>query len=309
MTPVAGALVPLAILIALGFALRRGAFLPEPSWPSLDRLNYWVLFPALIFVSLATAGRGLENGSAVAFVVWGALLLVSAATLLVRRGLGTDGPGFTSVYQGAVRFNSYVALGALPVLFPGSEGLTALIVAVTVPVVNVTCVLVLARFAGRTPLRGRPLLRSVTSNPLIIASLLGAAVQALAWPLGPLEGALRTLGAASLACGLLSVGATLRFDHVRRGWRPIAASTALKFVALPAATWLIAAWFGLPPSLLAPLVVFQALPTASASFVLARAMGGDEKLMAAILAVQTVVAMAWLPWAYAWTRTWDLTLP
>ncbi len=302
MNSVAGALVPLALLIALGFALRRVAFLPEPFWPGLDRLNYWVLFPALIFVSLATAGRGLEGGGPIAAAVWGALLLVSAATLALRPALRIDGPGFSSVYQGTVRFNSYVALGALPVLFPGSDGLTALLVALTVPVVNVTCVLVLAGFASRTPLRGGRLLRSVAGNPLIVASLLGAAVQALDGPLGPLEGALRTLGAASLACGLLSVGATLRFGHVRQGWRPIAVATALKFVALPALTWVLAAALAVPAAVLAPLLVFQALPTASASFVLARAMGGDEKLMAAILAVQTVAAMAWLPWVVGWSR-------
>jgi len=301
-TSVVGALVPLALLIALGFALRRARFLPEPFWPSLDRLNYWVLFPALIFVSLATAGRGLAGGGSVAVAVWGALLVVSAITLALRGTLGVDGTGFSSVYQGAVRFNSYVAFAALPVLYPGSEGLTALLVAVTVPVVNVACVVALARFASRTPLRGRRLLGSVASNPLIVASLLGAAVQGLAWPLGPFEGALRTLGAASLACGLLSVGATLRFGHVREGWRPIAASTALKFVALPLATWGLAAALGVPAATLAPLVVFQALPTASASFVLARAMGGDEKLMAAILAVQTVAALLWLPWVVAWGR-------
>jgi malonate transporter and related proteins len=299
---VVGALVPLALLIALGFALRRARFLPEPFWPGLDRLNYWILFPALIFVSLATAGRGLAGGGAVALAVWGALLLVSAAALALRPMLGVDGPGFTSVYQGSVRFNSYVALAALPVLFPGSEGLTALLVALTVPVVNVTCVLVLARFASRTPLRGRRLLGSVAGNPLILASLLGAAAQGLAWPLGPFEGALRTLGAASLACGLLSVGATLRFGHVRQGWGPIAASIALKFAALPLATWGLAATLGVPAATLAPLLVFQALPTASASFVLARAMGGDEKLMAAILAVQTVAAMLWLPWVVAWAK-------
>ena len=65
-SPVAAAIVPLTLLIALGFALRRAAFLPEPFWPGLDRLNYWVLFPALIFVSLATARGSLDGSGRVA---------------------------------------------------------------------------------------------------------------------------------------------------------------------------------------------------------------------------------------------------
>jgi malonate transporter and related proteins len=298
--PVASALVPLALLIATGFVLRRTRFLPEPFWPGLDRLNYWLLFPALIFVSLATAGPDLADAGAVVVVTWGSLASVAVLALLLRRPLGSDGPAFTSVFQGAVRFNAFVAFAALPVLFPGSAGLTALLVALTVPVVNVACVVVLARFASRVPLQGRGLVRSVITNPLVVASLLGVAAQSLGWPLGPFGGALRTLGAASLACGLLSVGATLRFGRVRRDRRAIALASGLKFVVLPATAWALAVATGLPPALVAPLVTFQALPTASASFVLARAMGGDEELMASTLAVQTVAALVWLPLVVAW---------
>lgn len=299
MAVVASAIVPLTLLIALGFALRRGAFLPEAFWPGLDRLNYWVLFPALIFVSLATARGGLEGSGRVALAVWGGLAVVAALTLAGRRVLANDGRAFTSVFQGAVRFNSFVAFAAVPVLFPGAAGLTALLVAVTVPIVNVACVTVLARYAGTQPLRWGRLLRSVAANPLIVASLAGAAARAVALPLGPLEDALALLGQASLGTGLLSVGATLRFRGVAAQWRPIAASSVLKLLALPLATGALAVALRLPAEQLAPLLVFQALPTATAAFVLARAMGGDERLMATILAVQTVLALVWLPVVFA----------
>lgn len=308
MSLAASALIPLTLLIALGFALRRRDFLPEPFWPGLDRLNYWVFFPALIFVSLATARSSLDGGGKVALAVWGGLAIVAALALVARPVLAADGRAFTSVFQGAVRFNSYVAFGVVPVLFPGSAGLTALLVAVTVPAVNVACVAVLARFAGRHPLRASRVVRSVVTNPLILASLLGAAVGAVSAPLGPLEDALRLLGQASLATGLLSVGATLRFRGMRALVRPIAASSALKLLALPLATWVVATAVGVPSSMLAPLLLFQALPTASAAFVLARAMGGDERLMATILAVQTVLALGWLPLVYVVVRG-TLTVP
>lgn len=303
MATVANALVPLALLIALGFALRRGAFLPEPFWPGLDRLNYWVFFPALIFVSLATARGGIPDGGRVALAVWTALALTAALTLALRRGVAHDGPAFTSVFQGAVRFNSFAAFALLPVVFPGSAGLTALLVAVTVPVVNVLCVLMLARFATKRPLSARRVVRSVASNPLVLASLAGVAVGAAHLPLGPAEAGLRLLGDASLASGLLSVGATLRFRQLR-GWaRPLTAATLFKLVALPAFTWAAGRLLGVPAVTLAPVLVFQSLPTASAAFVLARAMGGDERLMATILAVQTVLALVWLPLAFVLARS------
>ncbi len=298
MSTVAAAIVPLTLLIALGFALRRAAFLPEPFWPGLDRLNYWVLFPALIFVSLATARGGLEGSGRVALAVWGGLAVVATLALLGRRVLAADGRSFTSAFQGSVRFNSFAAFAVVPVLFPGAAGLTALLVAMTVPVVNVASVTVLARFAGRHPLRWSRVARSVAGNPLIVASLAGIAVRSVQLPLGPFEDALGLLGQASLGTGLLSVGATLRFRGVAAQLRPIAGSSVLKLVALPLATWGFARALGVPPEQLAPVLVFQALPTSSAAFVLARAMGGDERLMASILAIQTALALGWLPIAF-----------
>lgn len=298
MTTVAAALVPLALLIALGLALRRVGVLSDAFWAELDRLNYWLLFPALIFVSLAQADPDLQ-GTRVVLVVWGSLVLVTLTALGLRRSVAGDGPAFTSVFQGAVRFNAFVAFATIPVLFPSSAGVVALMVAATVPVVNVACVVVLARCASRTPLRGRRLLVSLATNPLIVASLAGIAIQQLGWPLGPLASSLRLLGDASLASGLLSVGATLALASLGRAWRPILSSTLLKFAALPAAAFALGLFAGLPGDVLAPVVLFHALPTASAAFVLARAMGGDERLMAGILAFQTVAALLWLPLVFA----------
>jgi malonate transporter len=165
--------------------------------------------------------------------------------------------------------------------------------------VNVICVVVLSRYASGSVVTGARLLRSVVGNPLIVASLLGVAWQTWGPPLGALEGGLRLLANASLGTGLLSVGATLTFAHLRAGAPAIALSTLLKFVALPLATLGVATLLGVPRGVLPVLLLFQALPTASASFVLARAMGGDARLMAAILALQTVLALAWLPLVFA----------
>lgn len=299
MPPVASALVPLALLIALGFTLKRSRFLPEGFWPSLDRLTYWVFFPALIFVSLATAEVGLGDAGALAVSVWTGLSLVALLALALRGRLAPDGAAFTSVFQGGIRFNSYVAFLVVPVLYPGTDALTALLVGLTVPLVNVYCVTALARHAAPGPLRWHALLASVVRNPLVLASLSGIAAGQLQLPLGPAATFLETLGEAALATGLLSVGATLRFRSVRATWRPILTSTALKFVALPLATAGVGLLLGLDATVLAPLVLFQALPTASASYVLARAMHGDERLMASILAMQTLAALAWLPLVYA----------
>jgi predicted permease len=299
MSAIGDALIPLTLSIALGFVLKRTGFLPDPFWAGLDRLNYWVLFPALIFVTLAAAPTGVAPGPVV-LAVWGGLLTVTGLSFLAWRISRVDGPAFTSMLQGAIRFNSFAAFATIPVLYPEAGALTALLVASTVPLVNVICVLTLSRFASGTPVRGMRLLRSIATNPLILASILGILWQGLEWGLGPLEGGLRLFGSASLGTGLLSVGATLTFTHVRAGVTPIALATVLKFVALPLATALFAFLLDVPREVMPVVLLFQALPTASAAYVLARAMGGDAPLVAAILAVQTVLALLWLPVVVAW---------
>src|SRR5690606_36610807 len=134
-------------------------------------------------------------------------------------------------------------------------------VALTVPAVNVLSVTVLARYGAGAALDPRRLARSIAGNPLIVASLLSMVTGRVDLPLGPFEAALRMLGQAALAAGLLSVGATLRFSSVWSGRRQVAASMALKFVLLPLATAAIGIAVGLAPALLAPLLLFQALPT------------------------------------------------
>ncbi|NBC96270.1 MAG: AEC family transporter [Deinococcus-Thermus bacterium] len=293
------ALVPLVLLLVLGFALKRRHVVADAFWPSLDRLTYWVFFPSLLFVSMATGEGGLDAGGRIVASVWGGLALVALATWLARGRLAATGPAFTSVFQGAIRFNSFVAFLVVPVLYPGSEGQTALMVAATVPFVNVLSVTVLARYGDGAELRVGSLATSILTNPLIVSSVLGVVVGRVGLPLGPLEGGLRMLGQVALVSGLLSAGATLRFRHVREGWRQIASTMGLKLAGLPLATAGVGAALGLPAAALAPLVLFQAMPTASSSYVLARAMRGDAELMASILAIHTVATVAWLPVVYA----------
>jgi hypothetical protein len=62
----------------------------------------------------------------------------------------------------------------------------------------------------------------------------------------------------------------------------------------------IAAALGLGGVPLAVVIIATAVPTAAASYVLARQGGGDAEAMAAIVTAQTLVAAVTLPLALAW---------
>ncbi|WP_407519857.1 AEC family transporter [Methylobacterium oryzisoli] len=295
--PILLALVPIALLIGLGAALRRAAFVAEAFWPQAERLGYYVLLPALFIHGLGTARLDGVPVAALAVVLVASTLAVAAILLAARPLLGFDGAAFTSVFQGGVRFNNYVGVSAAAGLF-GAQGiaLAAVANAAIVPTVNVLCVLVFARFGAGGRLTGRAVLRQLALNPLLVGCAIGIGLQAAGIGLPPgIEPMLKALGQASLPLGLLCVGAALDFGAARSWARPVAVASAAKFVLMPVATLLACRALGLQGPAAATALLFQALPTASSSYILARQLGGDAPLMAGITAAQTVLAGAAIP--------------
>jgi predicted permease len=169
-----GALAPVFLLIALGWLLRARGFPGAAFWPAAERLVYFVLFPALLFLTTATselAGFGLLPLAA-ALVL--ALLAIGLLALALRPWLAVDHAGLTSVFQGAIRTNTYVGLGAAGTLY-GAAGLEVLglVILVVVTTVNLLSVVVLLHY-GRRPAEGGELLASVAAAltmPLMLALL------------------------------------------------------------------------------------------------------------------------------------------
>lgn len=294
--PVILALLPVTILIVLGYAIRRSGFVAEAFWPQAEKLGYYVLLPSLFLHGLATVRLGDIPIAALATVLVASTLAVAATLVALRPLLPVDGPGFTSVFQGGVRFNNYVGVTIAAGLF-GAQGiaLAAVCNAAIVPTVNILCVLVFARF-GATKLSVGGLLRQILVNPLVLACAGGIVLQALGAGLPPgIEPALKALGQASLPLGLLCVGAALDFGTARRWLQPTLAASGAKFLLMPAATVLASLAFGLGGVAASVALLFQALPTASSAFIMARQLGGDAPLMAGITAAQTVLAALAIP--------------
>jgi len=293
------ATLPIFALIFLGAALRRSGMLGEAFWRGAERLVYFVLFPPLLFTTLATADfAALAAGELALAMVAGAGALMLALSLL-RPVLAMDGPAFTSLAQGALRQNTYIGFSAAFALF-GPEGLAAaaIWVAAVTPIVNVYCIAVLTRHGSGAP-SGPGLgavVRAILKNPIILASAAGAAVNLAGLALPPiLDEILAILARGALPLGLLAVGAGLDFVAVRRGGRALSLAVVLKLAVLP--LFMLAALRILDISGLGATValLIAGLPTAPSSYILARQLGGDAHLLAGIIAVQTALSMITLP--------------
>lgn len=305
MTAIFGALAPIFLLIVIGWALRGGGVLPDSFWPPAEKLTYYILFPALLLSNLAEAKlaglpvAGLAGAHAVGILTMAALAL-AARPMMAHRPFRLDGPGFTSVFQCVIRPNTYVGLAASTGLF-GAQGLTltAICVALAVPLVNLLSVAVMVRHAvpkgGRQP-RWREAVLPILRNPLIAACLGGILLNLTGIGLPPVIGPLlKILGAAALPLGLLAVGAGLDFQRLRSASAAVGLASAAKLALLPFLVGSAALAFGVQGVPLAACVAYAGLPGAPNAYVLARQMGGDAGLVAGILTAQTILAAVTLP--------------
>jgi malonate transporter len=260
-------------------------------WSGVERLVYYVLFPALLFRSLATsplafgdAGRLVAVG--LAFTVAGMGLSALAAPLF-----RLPRPTFAACFQCAFRYNTYVALAAASRL-AGPAGIAAisLLIGALVPLVNVAAVAALVR-GGDTRI-----LPALVRNPLVLASAAGIACNVLQAPVPALAAhILELLAAAALPLGLLAVGAGLRFT---RGTLPLPALVwwqAIKLAVLPALAYLLSDALGPSSTERQVAVIMAAVPTATSAYILAVQMNAPGAPVALLISSGTLIAAVTLP--------------
>jgi predicted permease len=149
--------------------------------------------------------------------------------------------------------------------------------------------------SGAPRIDPRRVLVQVLANPLFLGCMVGFAFAAVGGMPPGLAPAAKILGQGSVALGLLCVGAALSLRTLAVQPLTQILVGVEKLALLPAVTFALAAAFRLDPLTAALATLFMAMPTASTGYIMARALGGDAKLMAATTASQHVAALATVP--------------
>ncbi len=292
------ALAPILFLILIGYGLKHFNFLPPETWPGMEKLTYFLLFPALLIRSLGN--QSLAGSPWLAMLIVISLTLLISAMLLVlwyRFSDSVSPATFTSIFQGGVRFNTYIAL-AVALAFFGQQGLAlgSLAAGFMIVLINLLCISAFAIW-GKTSGKGlKPFLREVVYNPLIIGcvigwflSLSGIGLNAMA------DNILEIIGRAALPFGLLAVGAALRLDRLGGHIKSIVISSMIQFGVKPLLAAALIASMGLSGIAAGALLIAFMVPTASSAYILARQLGGDTETMASIITLQTLLGFLLMP--------------
>lgn len=290
-------IVPVFAMIALGWTLKVRGLLADDGWRAVERLTYFIFYPAFLVPAVWGADFSAGTAGPVALSTIGVSFVVALGALAVKPAIRISDPGFTSVFQGVIRWNGFVFLPVAGAVF-GEAGLSTGAVAfgVLAPALNVICVLALAKW-GAGQGGGWPLaLRSLARNPIIWACGVGAVLNLSGLKPHPImEGVFGMMGPGAIALGLITAGAGLSFRYAASRPLLILTVSAVKLLLLPVAMFYVCGWLGGDRTAQGIALLAGAAPGAAASYVLARQMGGDAQLIAGIVALTTVGSAASIP--------------
>lgn len=289
-------IIPIFLLILLGVAMRRWFGLREDFWPQLDRLIYYVFFPALLFSTLSHFK--IDFGAATPMLMVANVFMACGMALgyIAKYIFHAPDNVYSATFQSSFRFNSYVGLAIAGGLH-GQSGLAAIgfLMGFMVPLANVASVLMLARHSESH------WLKEILLNPLIIATAGGISFSLIGLSLPiKLNTTLSLLSQASLPMGLIAVGAGLRIQGLHNHFGTLWYGIVVKLLILPAIAWGLALEFDLNGVYFHIVVLMAALPVSTVSYVLAKRMGGDGNTIAAQVMLTTLLSAITLPVWLLW---------
>lgn len=293
-------LIPIFLLIAAGHALRRISIVAEDTWQGMEALSFYVFFPALLGLTLYEADFSSLGASNAAAGFLAGITIALFAGLMMRKPVeilfGLTPAAYSSVYQGFTRWNGFIALAIAEKLY-GSEALIIVAIAMGAMIapINVVNIAVVAALGERDGPRPSPI-RQVVTNPLVISVVVATALNLLSVPIyEPVLVTIDLVSRIALPLGLILVGAGVKFSLSHGAWPANLFTAALKLILMPVLLAGSCMMFGLTGQDLVVAAICGGVPTAMNGYIIARKLGGDAQLFAAIATTQVLLAIVTLP--------------
>lgn len=285
--------LPLLLMMAVGFIIRRTGIMNETSVSQTNRAVYTIFLPLLVFQNIRTSTLDIDLDSRFIFYVVAAVLfqflLALCIVLLSEKNNAKRGV----MLQGMFHAN-YVLFGIMICLnLFGSDAasVATLMTAVIVPLFALLSIISLAMFDG-----GRPgffkTLAGVFLNPMTIACALGilCIVFDVTLP-DPVERTVGSLASIATPLAFVLLGASFGFKEVKHSVKGLTITLLMKLLIFPAIFLGVGTLLGFRGGDLAVLLAVFASPVAVSTFTLAGEMGGDEQLAGQLVIFSSLLSI------------------
>ena len=287
------AVMPFLIYISFGYGVRMSGLVDEAFMNRLNKLIFRAFFPILMFNNLYKVEPGFTlDGRLVAVGVGSVLLLELILVFLVPKFVKGN-PQRGVVIQAIYRSNFVLFAIPLTTSLFGETGsvLASMMVAIVIPIYNVTAVIILELFhGGKSDIR--VLVKNVCTNPLILGALVGFIFFMLQIKLPAcIDETAAQFADLTTPLALFVLGGTLHFSAVRGNLKYLVPSLTVKMVFLPAVITALATAMGFGNLERFVLFTMYATPVATASYSMAQNMGGDGELAGQFVVISTAVSI------------------
>jgi len=288
-------LFPVFALILFGVLLKRWRLTDDVFLKTADKLMYYIFFPLLLFWKIGGASTALFSNSglykAVLCTVFAVYVLSTIFIILFKVPDYQAGTFSQSCY----RFNSYIGV-AIVLNALGEEGIKhfAILIGMIIPVINVLCVSTLTWFSKKHTVPAKRLAqtaKALISNPLILACIGGILYANLVDGFPPfIDNALKLSSAVTLPLAMLSIGGALTLSTVRGHFKMSLVSSVFKLLVLPVTGYLFLMLFGVSGIVFKVGLIYFALPTSPALYILSSQLNSDTDLASASIALSTILS-------------------
>jgi len=320
LTTALGAVLPIVLLILLGYLLRRSGFFTESFLLIGNKLVFRVCLPAMLFVNVYGIGSFAQIRWDIVIYCVGVTLLIFFLGLAMAMAVTPIPQRRSVLLQCAFRSNFAIIGLSLSALLGGDAAvaLASVLSAVSIPVFNVLAVIALSTFSGEGTVKPsiKKIVTDIAKNPLIIGVALGAVcivlreMQLIQWgkllfslkrDLPSVFSVLTSLKSVTTPFALLVLGGQFQFSAVKGLLKELVTGTVWRTLIAPligvGGAWLLSTYTPLlhcGSEEYPALVALFGSPLAVSCAVMTREMKGDEQLATQLVVWSSVISIVTL---------------
>lgn len=290
--------VPIFLLIMLGYVLTRIKLWNEPFLKIANDLCFKCLLPVLLFYNVAIADIfEVFNGKLIIYVCVCACLICGLLFIIVPL-LVKDNKRRGVMIQGTFRSNFLLFGVPLGLSIGGVKGsvLAAVVASFYVPVINMLSVISLYVFSDSKSKNLKSALIGIIKNPLIIGGVSGLVFSLIRNLIGfeiptMLDTTLSNIKSIATPFAFLILGGDLKFGNMLKNVKFSIFSVLGKIVIIPALMISLSAMLGFDKLEMAILIAVFATPNAVSSYAMARNYEADHELAGEIITLGTLFSI------------------
>ena len=290
------AIFPIFALLFLGSLLKHFNITNDTFLKTSDKLVYFIFFPVMLFWKIGSsapdmgASVNLCAASILAVVI---VYLISLAMIRLFHISSFQAGAFS---QACYRFNTYIGM-ALVMNTLGESGIRyfGILIGFVIPIINVLAVSTLIWHSGKKGGFGQNLkylLKALISNPLILGCVAGLffSKSQLSFPTF-IDNTFTLMTAVTMPLALISIGGSLTLTGLKNNTKVCFISSMLKLLILPTIGFFLLKSFSIAGIPFKTGMIFFALPTSTAIYVLSAQLNSDTQLASAAIMLSTLLSI------------------